>query len=385
MSDRARPIRVVQFLWRLSVTGGIQRVVRDLLRGLDTSRFDIHLCSVRPLLPEDGLDEFRDTVSLHTLDIAGSPSRLRQATAAIRLAREIQRIDPDVVHAHSGTAWYLIPSLVMPPIRRPVVFDVHDSPQSSRVSAFNARVEAKMLGRRGVTPVAHSASVAQDLASATGVRASSIETIPIGIETSALSAPAAGRVWRRKHQIPEGDLIVAYVARLVPSKNVGLFLQVAAEVARDRSQVRFVVVGDGPDRAELQAAAASLGLADRLLFTGPEADLTGVLSASDVFLSTSDYEGFGIAILEAMSARTAVVATGVGGTVELVVPGVTGFLAPPGRPEGLVLGIRTLIDDSELRDRMAQAGHSRARESFDVSTMVAKYEALYERIAAKER
>ena len=189
-----------------------------------------------------------------------------------------------------------------------------------------------------------------------------------------------GTVWRQSRAIRDDELLVTYVARLVPSKDPLQFVGVAADVTDQHSRARFVLVGDGPERAAILAAAAERGLGDRLLIVGQEADLAGVLAASDVFLSTSTYEGFGIAMLEAMASATPVVATSVGGVPELVISGTTGLLVAPGDKDGLVSAVLKLLRDEDARLRMGSAARARAAELFDASRMTASYEHLYESI-----
>lgn len=385
LSQQRTRVRILHFLWRLSETGGIQRVVRDLLDGLDHDRFEVHVCTVRPLLEEDGLDRFaRRGVAFHSLDVAGGRSRRRQLVSAFALRRVVERVHPDVLHAHSGTAWFLTPWAVWSRFVCPVILEVHDSPRSGRVSNLNSALEKWLLRRRAATALVHSTSVRDDVVSAAGIAEERVEKIPIGIDIASFDRPEAGTAWRRVHGIGTDELVVSYVARLVPSKNVELFLRVAAACS-DRAGTRFVVVGEGPERERLQALSATLGVGDRVLFTGLVADLAGVLGASDVFLSTSDYEGFGIAILEAMAARTAVVATEVGGTADLVISGQTGFLVGRGDLEHLAGSLRLLLDDARMRSQMADAGHARARAEFDVGRMVARYTDLYERAVGRRR
>jgi glycosyltransferase involved in cell wall biosynthesis len=132
------------------------------------------------------------------------------------------------------------------------------------------------------------------------------------------------------------------------------------------------------------ALAAERRLGDRLLIVGHEAELAGVLSATDIFLSTSAYEGFGMAILEAMASSVPVVATSVGGVPYLVVSGTTGILVAPEDTNGLVAAVLKLVDAESLRVSMGTAGHARAAEFFGANRMIAAYEDLY-RVTAASR
>ena len=372
----------MQFVWRLSPSGGVPRVARTLLSGIDRDRFDVHVCSARPLLAEDALAELGPGLTWHTLGLTGAVPAARRARAAVRLASLIRQSDPDVVHTHSGMGWYLVPWLVVPRRRATPLLEVHDSPQSARVSGIANRVERAELRRLGVVPLVHSRSVGRELAAADRLDPAGVVRIPIGIEQSGYGDVARGMSWRRSRGIAADEPVVTYIARLVRSKNPLLFVQVAADVLAARPGARFVLVGDGPERNAVAAEAGRLSTGDRLLLAGHEHDLAAVLAGTDVFLSTSDYEGFGIAILEAMASAVPVVSTAVGGTDELIVTGETGLVAEPGDTEGLVRATLALLDDPATRRRMGDAGRTRAATLFDARTMVAAYEQLYERMAS---
>jgi glycosyltransferase involved in cell wall biosynthesis len=132
----------------------------------------------------------------------------------------------------------------------------------------------------------------------------------------------------------------------------------------------------------LETLALEAGIGTRLRIVGSEPDLEGLLAASDVFVSTSRYEGFGMAILEALASSTAVVATDVGATKELVTNGLTGLLVSPGDERALEEAVVALLGDPDMRLRLATAGSRSARENYDLSTMVRRYEAMYDDLLA---
>lgn len=361
-------------------------VVRTLLGQIERDQFDINVCTVRPPADDDRMDELGIGLEFHNLSVRGaSPSRIRRAAAALRLTLLLRRWQPDVIHVHSGLGWYLLPWIVFPGRHCPVILEVHDSPQSGRVSKLNGRAEQFLLRHRSVCALVHSASVGRDLMAVAPHSAGSLHIIPIGITTSEFGDAARGVAWRRDRHIDQAESVVTYVARLVPSKNPQLFVQVAAEVTALRPRVRFVLAGNGPEKAAVMEEAERLGLSDRLLVVGQEPDLSGVLAATDVFLSTSAYEGFGIAILEAMASSTPVVARAVGGIPELVDPGTTGVLVPADDAGELVAAVVGLIDDDGARLRMGLAARARAVELFDARRMTEKYESLYQALAQKQR
>jgi glycosyltransferase involved in cell wall biosynthesis len=183
---------------------------------------------------------------------------------------------------------------------------------------------------------------------------------------------------RRAIGLPEDAPVVGIIGSLTPLKGHRIFLQMAELISQIRSDVRFLVVGDGPLRAELEALARSNGLADQVIFTGVRRDVPELLSLMDVFVLSSHSEAHPLTILEAMAAGRPVVATDVGGNAESVVHGETGFIVSPNDGQKLFADVKKLLDDPDLARSMGQRGLERVKREFTVQKMVAETEAVYE-------
>lgn len=179
--------------------------------------------------------------------------------------------------------------------------------------------------------------------------------------------PGAGSV--------EPPTIVA-VGRLVRQKNHELFLRAAAEVTKAHATCRFVIVGEGPLRGELEAFANRLGLTPRLTFAGERRDVEAILREASMFWLTSRWEGMPNAVLEALASGLPVVACDVGGVREILTSGEHGFVVPSDQAEGFVRHTLELLGDSERRRRVAEAARRRALE-FAIPAMVGKLTRLY--------
>lgn len=142
-----------------------------------------------------------------------------------------------------------------------------------------------------------------------------------------------------------------------------------------------LLVGDGSLKKELVEFSHGLGLAERISFLGLRQDIPELLSVSDIFVLSSLFEGLPRAIMEAMAASLPVVATDVGGISELVEDGVTGILVPPGDCEAMASGIKNLLQDSDLRERMGASGLKKIKEEFSFEEMVHQMEKIYTQIA----
>lgn len=170
--------------------------------------------------------------------------------------------------------------------------------------------------------------------------------------------------------------LVLTVARLDAQKGLPHLLAAAALVP----ETVFLVAGQGPEGDRLQAEAARLGVADRIVFLGHRDDIPDLLASADLFVLPSLFEGLPVCVLEAMAAGRAVIASAVGGTDEAVVHGETGLLVPPAMPAALASAIRLLLSDPALAKRMGQAGRTRVHREFSADAMVERISALYDEV-----
>ena len=146
--------------------------------------------------------------------------------------------------------------------------------------------------------------------------------------------------------------------------------------------VRFILVGDGAERRKLEIMASECGLGSVVHFVGRKSDPREFIDAFDVFLMTSGHEALGIAPLEAMSMKVPVVATKVGGLVEVVSSGGVGLLRDFGDLQGLADSVCALINDPTRRAAMGAAGRQHVERNFSLERMQAELEALYERVVS---
>jgi glycosyltransferase involved in cell wall biosynthesis len=169
-----------------------------------------------------------------------------------------------------------------------------------------------------------------------------------------------GRAVKQSFGWTETTRVVGTVSRLSPEKNVALFLTAAVNIAREIPDVKFLVVGDGPERAALQARFQK----ESIVFAGQRADVPRLLQAMDVFVLSSDAEGFPVAIVEAMAAARAIVATHVGGVREALADGACGRVIPPRDVEALTTAILKLLRDENERRALGERAHAYAAQHF---------------------
>jgi glycosyltransferase involved in cell wall biosynthesis len=199
------------------------------------------------------------------------------------------------------------------------------------------------------------------------------------------ATPAERAEFRAELGLPADAALIAVVGRIEDQKGVDLLVRAVPAVIGEVPRAHVLVVGDGTRRAEAEALADALGVADRVHFTGWRHDLAHVLRAVDVLALPSRWEAFGIVNLEAMAAAKPVVGFAVEGIPEVVVHGETGLLSPPGAVEDLARDLVRVLSDPDLAARLGAAGRRRFLEQFTPERMVQAHVELYEQLLNRRR
>lgn len=189
---------------------------------------------------------------------------------------------------------------------------------------------------------------------------------------------------RRILGLSQEYIIITTVARLVPQKGHVFLLEAAREIVSKFKNVRFLLVGDGGLRAQLECRVSSLGLAEYVFFLGQRTDVPQILAASDIFVLPSLWEGLGLVLVEAGLAGLPVVATRVDGIVEVVEDGRSGFLVPPGDSRALAEALQALLGDAVLRERMGKEGRTIALQRFTMERIASQVAGLYRELLERK-
>jgi glycosyltransferase involved in cell wall biosynthesis len=184
---------------------------------------------------------------------------------------------------------------------------------------------------------------------------------------------------RAQWGLAQDAYVITAVGRLSTEKRFDLYLEMCAALISRIPEARFLLVGGGKQEANLRALSTSLGLDDRLIFTGLTRDMESVYAATDLLVLTSDTEGTPHVLLEAMGSDIPVVSTAVGGVPEFITNEQHGLLAPPGDRDALVEAAVRLHDDPTLSARLVEGGRSVAAQ-FTVERMVEGVERVYAKV-----
>jgi glycosyltransferase involved in cell wall biosynthesis len=294
------------------------------------------------------------------------------------VARHLKRWDADVLHCHLPMA-SIVGRLAGRLAGVPVISTEHNvleryHPATRALTLATWRLQSRVI--------AVSEEVASSIARATKGSVP-VDVVRNGVPVNLMQRDVAGAARiRASLGIPEGAPVAGIVAVFRTQKRLPLWLEVAAQVRRAHPNAHFIFVGDGPLRAEVEAKIKSLSLGDCVHLVGLQEDVRPYVSAMDVFLMTSEFEGLPVALLEAMAMETSPVVTAVGGMPEAVADGVSGFVLAPSDTPGLVSAVNRLFADDALRLRVGKSARERVDREFGMQRMLGEVHGVYEKVLA---
>jgi glycosyltransferase involved in cell wall biosynthesis len=383
-------IRIVRLFSRLNIGGPAIHVIL-LTAGLEQRGYRTRLVVGKETAREGNMLSLAVAKGVRCEAMAGLGREIQPVAdvrAFLGLVRLIRDFRPAIVHTHTAKAG-LLGRLAARVAGVPVVVHTFHGHVLRGYfgpvkTAFFRRLEAR-LGRLADAIVAVSEAVKQDLVTLGVAAEDRIRVVPLGLDLEPFTAPLRPGALREGWDVPADAPLVGMVGRLVPIKDVPTFLDAARRVREVRPRCRFVLVGDGEERAALETRARELGLRDLVRFHGWHPDMPAVYGDLDVVVNSSRNEGTPVALIEALAAARPVVATRVGGTPDLIGDDERGRLVAPGDPEALARAIVQTLDDPEAARERALAGRRYVLERHSSARLVGDIDALYrELLAAKE-
>lgn len=305
-------------------------------------------------------------------------------SAAWRLWRVINRLSPDVIHAHDphGVAMaslaLSLASGSAPGKRRPAL-------------VVSRRVDFHLKGNsfsrwkyRQVDCFIAASEAIRHMLIGDGVPADRTVTVHEGIDVEHVLATPPVDV-HEAFWLPHHAPVVGNVAALVPHKGQRHLIEAAHLVVQEVPDARFVILGEGELREHLERLVREYHLEKHVLLPGFRTDVLGCIKGFDLLVMSSITEGLGTSLLDAMACAKAVVATRAGGIPEVVADSVTGVLVEPRDHRAMAAAIVGLLRDEHMRRRMGAAGLARVRERFTVERMVSETAAVYARVVGTSR
>ena len=374
-----RKINILYVVTQLEL-GGAQTQLLSLIRRIDKERYNLFLFTAQEgLLMEEalsipGLTIFRSKYLERSINL------WKDFWAAMEIMEVIRKNKIDIVHTHSSKAGILGRWAGALAKTKIIIHTVHgwsfndfQNPFFKKLSVNLERVSAKFTDTILVVSnhdrqkgLAH--KIGSD--SQYSVLRYGIDRASFGVRDSAI---------RKELGISEDALVVGTIACFKPQKAPEDFVQLASLASHVFPQARFLMVGDGRLRKKIEKGIEGFNLGSRFILAGWRRDIARVLSAMDVFVLTSLWEGLPIAVLEAMVSRVPVVATHTGGISEIITEGETGFLVPCHDVSSMLKKITALLRDASLKERLREGASQCVDEKFDTETMVKAHEALYQK------
>ena len=360
-------------------TGGIRKHLLSLVRHLTGLHHEVILAC--PWDDPELISLEREGVRVYPMMICGELNPHRDLQVTMKLRGLIEKLDPDLIHAHSYKAGLLCLAARWLKRRPPVICTFHNPVRrpANKLQDLGKRWTLSALGKR----MNHVVVVSQALRSEAGtllrIPDQKITCIYNGIDLSEFSVPYKAEAVRYTLGIGDYKYVVGTVSRLIPEKGLQYLVEAASIIQAQLSGVCFIVVGDGPHRPFLEKLVQEKRMEKSFLFLGFRSDVPKILSCFDLFVLPSLEEALSIAILEAMAAKVPVISNAIGGIPEVITQE-TGILIPPARPEILAMNIRQLLLQPQYRQTLGSAGRERVERFFTLKQMAEGHQRMYLKI-----
>ncbi|MFN8297697.1 MAG: glycosyltransferase [Chitinophagales bacterium] len=315
-----------------------------------------------------------------------------------KLRKIIEEYKPDIVHTHAakaGAVGRLAASHSGVPV---IVHTFHGHVFHSYFNAAKTRVFLEIeryLAKRTTKIIALSELQKQELTETYKIApADKFQIVPLGFDLRKFGEHKQEKraAFRKQYRLDDAEVAIGIVGRLVPIKNHELFLKaIKSLLSRTTKTVRAFIVGDGEERARLEALACELGLTYRhadedkdavVIFTSWIKQIDVSNAGMDIIALTSKNEGTPVSLIEAQASGRPIVSTAVGGITDVVIPDETALLSPSGDVEGFAKNLALLVNDESLRHKMSQSGVQHVYERFSHNRLCSDMRTLYNQLLA---
>jgi glycosyltransferase involved in cell wall biosynthesis len=368
-----RRLRVLFLIDHLVDAGGAERFAVGLATHLPADRFELWVCSTRSAEPS-ALAALREAGVRH---VHLGRRRKSDVYRMLGLVALLRRERFDVLHAHmfGSNLWG---SLIGRACRVPVIV-AHEQTWSYQGDPIRRWLDGRVIGRLATRFVAVSTQDATRMVSIEHVPPDKVVMIP----NAYVPRPGSPDTdLRGELGLASGTPLVTSIAVLRPQKALSVLLDAYPSVLEAVPDAHLVIAGDGECRDALERQARELAINDHVHFLGRRNDVDAILRAADLAVMSSDFEGTPLVAYECIANRTPLVATAVGGLLDIVDDGRTGRLVPPRNPPALAGAIVELLTDPDRREQMAGAAAGK-NEEYTIGTAARRFAGLYEALLAE--
>jgi glycosyltransferase involved in cell wall biosynthesis len=363
--------------------GGAEHMLFNLLRGLDRQTWE----PVLVYRPHPGviplIDRVKD-IDISTLPTpsANGPGSVNGGVAFIRMLRTLR---PSVFHAHLISNLWCSSGIICAYLAgiHTIIATQHSfqEPWARRIRKLYAlKLYQKLVSMIVDRYIAVSYRQGASLKRAV-ISESKVEVIHNGIDVEDFSHRPTGNLFKSVLTDNAEKQVVLTVAIMVMLKGHRYLIEAAAAIP----DAVFVLVGDGPERTNLENLTMELGISDRVIFLGQRDDVAELLSDCDLFVLPSLLEGLSLSILEAMASEKPVIAIDIPGMDEIIINGKNGILVPPEDPEALAEKIKQLLSDTAAARRIAAEGKQSVIKRFSAERMISDISSLYRELIEQSK
>jgi glycosyltransferase involved in cell wall biosynthesis len=374
---KIRALQICDHLgWEGSRMHGVKRLFAWMIPRFDSSGFEVSLLSLRKKdLSEDNLESLGFPV--YYLEKGKFDPSTYPALASL-----LRKLEIDVIQTHGYGATTFGRAAAY---RLGIGNVLHEHANLTDTPWFQ-KIPDRILNPVTDVAIAVSESTKEFCIRARKLSPEKVKKVYLGAPLDEFRPfpPDARKESRARLGFAPGEKVAGTVTRLMESKGNRYLIEAVSFLARERSDVKLAVVGEGPLRADLEAQAHALGIEDRVRFLGFQRDVASAIAAFDVSVFPSLWEGTPLTVFEAMAMRKPIVATNVDGLRDVLRNEDNALLVPPRDAAALARAIARGLDESELAGRISERALLTSRR-FDIQTFVRKMERLYELLVDRYR
>lgn len=370
--------RIIYFQQNLTV-GACEEYFYLLIQGMGKRRFEVIFACPQTSILDPLVTKIQALgIKVYRYSLAGGNYRL-----ILRLLRLFQKIKPEIIHFNDPSLNGIIAARLA---GVPVLVTTHHTPELDRRYSLKGKILEKIVFRHSRLFVIFNSEYDQE----TGIKKDGILRKRSFVVYYGLPPEKFASRYDRKNIYGEFNLaadcrIIANIARLSWQKGQARLIEAAPSVVEKFKNVKFFFVGEGELAQELKARVKERRLEDYFVFTGHRNDIPRLLSAFEIMVMPSLFEGLSFAVIEAAAMGVPVIATAVGGMRRSVVNGKTGILVPPADPAALARAIIWMLEHPQEAKEMGQQGKKYFQDLFTQEQMVKRTEEIYEKLYLEKR
>ena len=389
----SQQIKIIRIQSRICI-GGPATHTTLLSSKLGKDKFDTVLVGGGIEKGEADFTEFARNNGVKTViieEMSRNISLRNDVVSLIKVYKLIQQVKPTIVHTHTakaGTIGRVAAFLAHVPL---IIHTFHGHAFHSYFSPLKSKMFVlieRMLGCITDKIIVISQKQFQEICGQYRIaKADKIQIIPLGLELNKFlndtQKDKHSLEFRTNWGVPSDAILIGIVGRLAPIKNHVMFLEVAQQVLQTapcNMKLKFMIVGDGELRTDLEDYVTKLGIDKYVIFTGWQTQMKVVYDSLDIVALTSLNEGTPLTLIEAMASGKPVITTNVGGIPDLVTDGYSGILVPPNSPDIFANRLIELLKNKAMRDMLATNGRNVVIQKYHYSRLIRDIEELYEQL-----